>query len=150
MALPALIAAPLGELIITAGKQLIDAVFPDTIAQAKERAEAEFKLLQLTQNERLADKANETAIALKQMDTNIEEAKSDSLFKSGWRPGAGWICVTGLAYTVIYPLLVWLANILAVPVPPQLDTEQLYVLLTGMLGLGAYRSYEKFKKTKQE
>ncbi len=150
MALPALIAAPLGELIITAGKQLIDTLFPDKIAQAKERAEAEYKLLQLTQNERITDKANETALLLKQADTNLEEAKSESLLKAGWRPMAGWTCVSGLIYTVIYPLLVWLSSIMQMPTPPQLDTDQLYALLVSMLGLGAYRSYEKNKKVKPE
>ena len=145
MPIPALLAAPLAEFVVTAGKQLIDSLFPDKIAQAKERAEAEFKLLQLTQTERLTDKANETALALKQIDTNIEEAKSDSLFKSGWRPATGWTCVGGLVYTVIYPLVVWVSNIYSIPTPPTLETDQLYVLLTGLLGLGAYRSYEKTK-----
>ena len=92
------------------------------------------------------------AIAKGQTDTNIEEAKSDSLLKSGWRPSVGWVCVFGLAYEfLLRPLLPWTvqnipqlfgATVTITPLPG-LDLSTLMVLLTGMLGLGGMRTFEK-------
>lgn len=37
-----------------------------------------------------AYKATEQAPQMAQIQNNIEDSKSDSLYKSGWRPGFGW------------------------------------------------------------
>lgn len=82
------------------------------------------------------------------------DSASPSLFKSGWRPAAGWICVAGLAYTFLArPLLPWLITVgglivgrdALVPALPPLDMTELYGLLVGMLGLGGLRSWERGK-----
>jgi len=82
-----------------------------------------------------------------QVELNKEEAKSDSLFKSGWRPAIGWIGVLGLFYHFIgYNLFVWILAITKSDITaPVLNTEGLFPLVLGMLGIGGYRTYEKFK-----
>lgn len=84
------------------------------------------------------------AIAAEQSKTNQIEAASDSLFKSGWRPMVGWVCVGGLAYQLVaQPLITWLSTIYSWMPPPSLAMDTLLTLLFGILGLGAYRTYEK-------
>lgn len=82
-----------------------------------------------------------------QVELNKEEAKSSNLFKSGWRPAIGWIGVLGLFYHFIgYNTLVWyLAIIKSDVTAPILNTEGLFPLVLGMLGIGGFRTYEKFK-----
>lgn len=44
------------------------------------------------------------SIDLAQIGVNLEEAKSESLWKSGWRPFAGWVSVsTSLKHAYISP-----------------------------------------------
>ena len=82
-----------------------------------------------------------------QTDINVEEAKSDSLFKSGWRPAIGWTCAGGLFYQLlIRPIGTWVAkNLWGWEPMPSLEMDTLLTLLFGMLGLGAYRTIEKVK-----
>jgi hypothetical protein len=90
--------------------------------------------------------AQESQIAAAQSATNQIEAGSDSLLKSGWRPMVGWVCVSALAYQmVLRPMLAWASINWQWMEPPQLDLETLLTLLFAILGLGAYRSYEKTK-----
>lgn len=121
---------------------IIDKVFPDADAAAN----AKLELMRLAQAGELAQLSAETSLALGQIDTNKVEAASASLFVAGWRPGAGWVCVAGLAYTFLgQPLLAWLSAVKGWPVPPLIAGDTLMVLLTGLLGLGGYRSFEKAK-----
>ena len=77
-----------------------------------------------------------------QTEVNKVEAASGSLFVAGWRPAIGWVCVVALAYQfILYPLLCWLPMDKAPPAP--LDYTLLYGLLTGMLGIAGYRSWDK-------
>lgn len=77
------------------------------------------------------------------------DGENGSFFQKGWRPGAGWICVFGLAYTFfLRPLLPWafkVAGVVGVPDLPAIDTMELFVLLGGMLGLGGYRTFERVR-----
>lgn len=138
---PALL-GPLLEL----GKGLIDRVFPDKSAQAKERADAERELRQLAIE---AEAKISEALAHSddnQTEVNKIEAASDSLFKSGWRPFVGWVCGFALAYQFIArPLLSWVSLWVAAgaPTPPPLDMGDLLSILCGMLGLGYLRTTEK-------
>ena len=87
-----------------------------------------------------------------QVEINKVEAKHPSVFVSGWRPAAGWVCVAGLSYSVIYYLILW-AYFLAFPAyepPPNIDTGVLVTLLSGLLGIGGFRTYEKYKKVARE
>lgn len=130
--------------ILDFGGKVLDRVIPDPA----QKAAAQLELLRLAQNGELAQLTADTEIAKAQIEVNKVEAASESLFKSGWRPAAGWACVGGLAYQVIArPLLGWAgANLLHWSAPPALEMDTLGTILFGMLGLGAYRTYEKRPK----
>lgn len=126
----------LGGIVETVGK-LVD----DLFTSDKERMDAQLELGKLALEERKLD----VTVQMGQIAVNTEEAKSDSLFKSGWRPATGWACVGGLVYQLMFrPIFGWVAqNFLGWPLPPSLEMETLMTLLFGILGLGAYRTYEK-------
>ena len=115
----------------------------DLITTDKEKMQLEIENRKLDQ-----------AIDIAQIQVNKEEAKSASLFVSGWRPAVGWIGAAALAYQFLaYPLLgwgwKWLQAMNYVPAemspPPLLDAEQLWVMLSGILGIAGMRTFEKQK-----
>ncbi|HEX5109879.1 MAG TPA: 3TM-type holin [Vicinamibacterales bacterium] len=125
------------------GAKIIDKVIPDPAAKAA----AQLKLLELQQAGELKVLDADLQIALAQADINKTEASDPSLFKSGWRPAVGWVCVVGLFYTFLgQPLIAWASTAYGVPAPPSLDMGDLFTLLAGMLGLGGFRTFEKMKK----
>jgi len=116
------------------GNTLISRIFPDP----SQAAEAKLKLLELQQSGELATMTAQT-------DINKEEAKSTSVFVSGWRPYVGWIC--GSAFALHY-LMLPVANFIMVAegykeVVLAFDMQTLMTLLMGLLGLGGMRTYEK-------
>ena len=128
------------DTVIGAALKIIDKIIPDPQAKAA----AQLQLLQMQQAGEFKQLEADTSIALAQADINKIDAASPSLFKSGWRPGAGWVCVLGLAYCLLgYPILTWLCGLKHWPIPPVIDANQIMALLVPMLGLGAYRTYEK-------
>ena len=128
--------------LLDAGLKVLDRVIPDP--QAK--AQAQLELLKLQQAGEFRQLEADLQLALAQTEVNKVEAASSDPFKSNWRPAAGWICVLGLAYQFLaQPLLSWGSAIGGYPSPPVLELGDLYGLLFGMLGLGAYRSFEKTK-----
>ena len=130
-------------LIIPAVTQLLDKLIPDPQAAA----EAKFKLLDLGQKGDLAALDAEMRLALGQLEVNKTEASTDA-FRGGWRPFCGWVCGLGLAYTfLLRPLLPWFVQVAGGSVPdlPGIDTDTLMVLLTGMLGLGGLRTFERVR-----
>jgi hypothetical protein len=119
--------------------KILDSVLPDS-------SEIKLKLATLAQTGELAYLDADVKLALAQSGVNQEEAKSTNWFVAGWRPACGWVSTIGLAYQfLVQPLLAWLSLMTGIPVPPVLDTGTLISLLTGMLGLGAVRTYEKLK-----
>ena len=128
--------------LLDAGLRILDKVIPDPAA----KAQAQLELLKLQQAGEFRQMEADLQLSLAQTEINKVEAASPDLFKSGWRPGAGWICVLGLAYQFLaQPLAAWASAINGWPVPPVLQLGDLYGLLFGMLGLGAYRSVERVK-----
>jgi len=122
---------------------LLEKILPDPQAQA----DAKIKLLDLAQKGELAVLDAETKMALGQMEINKAEAGTD-MFRGGWRPATGWACVFGLVYQfLLQPLVPWVAAVSGATVPPlpAIDNETLMVLLTGMLGLGGLRTFERIK-----
>lgn len=96
----------------------------------------------------------ETKATQGQIDLNLLDAKSGSIYKGGWRPALGWCCVSGLSYTfIVRPLLPWIVQVGAMivdksvdlPVMPPLDMKELMALVMALLGFGGFRMYEKIK-----
>lgn len=118
-------------------------LIPNQQEREKAKLDAEIALAQLDQ------KTLETLLAIdsKQIDVNLEEAKSSSLFVSGWRPFLGWVC--GAAFTWVYvmqPVLIFAMNAAGHPIDlPKIEFGEMSTVLLGMLGLGGMRSYEKVK-----
>lgn len=83
-----------------------------------------------------------------QATTNTAEAGNRSLFVSGWRPAVGWVCVGAFAWIYLgQPMFscFWTA-ITHQPAPaPAIDTNELMFLLSGLLGLGGLRTFEKVR-----
>lgn len=104
----------------------------------------------------LQEKAIEAGLVKGQQDINQVEAANPSVFVAGWRPAIGWIGAAALAYQfLLYPMLIWLWAVLQVKgwidggtkPPPVLDAQELFVIVTGMLGIAGLRSFDKFKGT---
>jgi hypothetical protein len=125
--------------ILEIGAKLLDKVIPDK--DAREKAQSE--LFKAAQDQ-------DFQLALAQIKVNEEEAKSENLFKSGWRPAIGWICVFGLAYNfVIYNILLWAVATFQLQItPPALMSDILMELVFALLGLGSLRTFEKIKGIK--
>ena len=126
-----LLLAPLLDL----GKGIIDRLFPDPA----KKAEAELALLKMTQEGDLKQ-------VLAQLEINAREAAHPSIFVAGWRPFFGWAGGVGFVYAVmLQPLLAWYAVAHQIPLPPEINLDLLWVVVTGMLGIGGLRSFEKVK-----
>jgi len=84
-------------------------------------------------------------LAKGQMEINKVEAAHKSLFVAGWRPSIGWCCSLGLPYHVLIAPIggIWVEV-------PEIDPSLLMTTMTGMLGLGAMRSYEKTRGVSRE
>ncbi len=89
----------------------------------------------------------ESKLKMAQMDVNKTEAQHKSIFVAGWRPFIGWISGSALAYNyIVQPILfVWLSAAGISVEMPQLDIGTLMMLMGGMLGFGAFRTFEKVK-----
>ena len=111
-------------------------LIPDPEARAKAQAEATAQVVAAVQ---AADQA--------QMQVNADEAKSNSVFVAGWRPAIGWVCACALGFQYLARPIV--SGALAAAghadvVLPGLD-DNLWQLMTAMLGMGALRSFDKVK-----
>lgn len=121
----------------------------------------------------LQDRTMDVGLMQGQIEINKTEAQHGSLFVAGWRPFIGWVGGLALTYQfLLYPLLLWLWSVLqayqvipchfeptivseagkslaqcAFKPPPPLPTDALFAIVTGMLGIGGMRSYDKMKKT---
>lgn len=117
------------------GKDLIDRFIPDKSEAA--RAEAEFL--------RMAAQG-ELQQVIAQLEINAKEAQHASIFVAGWRPFFGWAGGFGFVYaTMGQPLLAWISAMNGWAAPPTLNLDLLWVVVTGMLGIGGLRTFEKSK-----
>lgn len=119
-------------------KQTLSGMTPDQLLAAK-KLDIDFQMFCMD---------NGIKIQLAQIEVNKEEAKSTSIFVSGWRPAVGWIGAIGLGYAaVLDPLMRFIAKVAFSyeGVFPEIDTWLTLQVLTGILGLGALRSREKEK-----
>jgi Holin of 3TMs, for gene-transfer release len=115
---------------------IIDKLIPDPAAKAA----AQLKAVELAQS-------GDISLNEGQIKVNVVEAASPTIFISGWRPFAGWVCGVGLLYDfLLRPLITWSTAMAGHPTEaPALDIEALMTLLLGMLGLSGMRSYDKAK-----
>lgn len=121
--------------IFEIGKTLIDRFLPDP----EKKREAEMELVRMA-----ADGELKQVIA--QLEINAREAVHPSVWVAGWRPFYGWAGGAAFLYaTILQPLLSWGARIKGWPEPPSLNMDLLWVVITGMLGIGGLRSIEKVK-----
>jgi hypothetical protein len=124
------------DLLITSVSTLLSKVIPDV----NERQKLAHEIATMAQKH-----AHENAIA--QIEVNKVEAQHSSIFVAGWRPFIAWCCGIGLCYNfILYPLLLWIVAFYQINMtPPPLFSDNLMELVMGILGLGAMRTYEKFK-----
>lgn len=120
---------------------LLDKIIPD----AAEKARLAHEIATLAERQ-----AHE--IAKSQIEVNRTEAASSSMFVAGWRPAVGWICAAGLGFNFIcVPLgnfaLSITGSVIAIP---SLDVSEMMPVLMGMLGLGAFRTFEKTRGVSRE
>lgn len=129
---------PVAGIIDSVGK-----IAGDLITTDKERMQLELEGRKLDQ-----------AIDLAQIEVNKVEAASASVFVAGWRPAIGWIGAAAMAYQfLLYPIALWGWTYLQgtgwipkeLQPPPVLKADELWVILSGILGIAGMRSFEKTK-----
>ncbi len=121
--------------VLEIGRTLIDRFFPNK--EEARKAEAEFLTMAAE---------GELKQVIAQLEINAREAAHPSVWVAGWRPFFGWAGGAGFVYaTILQPLLAWWAAIKGYPVPPALNLDLLWVVVTGMLGIGGLRTFEKTK-----
>jgi hypothetical protein len=121
--------------VLEVGKSLLDRWFPDP----EKKREAEMEMMRMAAEGELKQ-------VIAQLEINAREAQHQSIFVAGWRPFFGWAGGAGFIYaTMLQPLLSWVAGIKGWPAPPTLNIDLLWVVITGMLGIGGLRTFEKSK-----
>lgn len=129
------------------GKIAIEKLWPDPTKRAVEIR----KLQELTQKGDIAKLNSHVKLMVGQLEVNKAEAQHKSIFVAGWRPFVGWVGGFSLAYTgIIYPLLLWgwaIWGPAGIDAPPAIESGLLGTILTGMLGIGTMRSFDKSKGT---
>ncbi len=113
------------------------------------------------------EKSIDAGLIQGQLAINAKEASHANVFVAGWRPFIGWIGGLALGYQfILYPLLVWIwalgqaqgwlpchidseitSSACTFTTPPILDSGALFAMLTGLLGIGGMRSFDKLMKT---
>lgn len=126
---------PLTALLEVGGK-VIDRLWPDPA----QRDAAKLELFKLQQ-------AGELQAMIGQLEINKEEAKSPSMFVSGWRPFIGWVCGAACAWNWIgLKMALFIAAYFGkdLQLAPA-DIGEMMPVLMGMLGLGGLRTFEKLQ-----
>jgi hypothetical protein len=125
--------------IVGAVGGIIDSVYTSD----KERMDAQIELAKI-----------DASLLTAQMDVNKAEASHASIWVAGARPAILWIGAAAMAWTfVLHPMLVWCWALMqakgwipqGMPNPPTLQSDELWVIISGILGIGGYRTFEKVK-----
>lgn len=133
----------IGSIVETVGKLAGEFITTD-----KEKAQLALEARKLDLDEQRIGQATDLA----QTEVNKVEAANASLFVAGWRPAIGWIGGAAMAYQFLaYPLLQWGWALLqsrgyipaGLAAPPVMASDQLWVILSGILGIAGMRTYEK-------
>lgn len=119
--------------IFELGKTLLDRFVPDP----EKKREAELELIRMAADGELKQ-------VMAQLEINAREAQNPSIFVAGWRPAVGWVCVIAMFFQyIVRPVLIGFD--VAPQTMPGLD-DNLWAILTGILGIGGLRSLEKVTK----
>lgn len=121
---------------VTGIKDILGMFFPDKTEEEKDKMAQAFSILQLQAN------ADHDQAAV-----NQAAASADTSGSMSFRDGAGWVCVIGLAVTILKPLIEWGATLFGHPIVlPSMDTSTTGSMLFGLLGLGSMHMNEAIKK----
>ncbi len=126
------------------GNTVINKIWPDPVKQAEEQR----KLAELYQKGDLAELDAHVKLMLGQLEINKAEAQHKSIFVAGARPFIIWAGGFSMVWSgIIHPLLTWVwafAGIDGNP-PPLIESSALGTIVTGLLGVGGMRSFDKSK-----
>lgn len=125
---------------------IINKIIPDKAAAAAATSQLQ---AMMAQGELAQELAQLQAVTTAQSDINKVEAANPSVFVGGARPAIMWVCALALfSQYILRPLVMWGFSIAHQPIPilPGID-DNLWQLMSGMLGMGALRSYDKSKGT---
>ena len=129
----------IGDIIGAVGK-----IADDLITTDEEKAKLALENRKLDIEEAKVQQAGDLA----QIEVNKEEAKSASLFVSGWRPFIGWTCGVACAWNWLGLSLVdTAARIAGHPLTLKAASlEEMMPVMLGLLGLGGLRTFEKVRE----
>lgn len=126
----------IGTSLLPIVNRVLDLI-PDPAAKQKAQLEMQSKLLEIASAEGAA-----------QAEINKVEAANTNLFVAGWRPAIGWVCASGFAWVyLLCPVLSWFSALVGWHVTFPTVDNGLMELTMGMLGMGALRSFDKWKGT---
>lgn len=134
----------MNPLILSLIASVLQKVIPDPTAAAA----AQFEAAKLAQSGELAQMDAAKALALAQIDVNKADAQGQSPMQRNARPFILWTCGAALAWdSIVRPAVILGAAVAGHPLPalPTLSSDQLMGLLSGILGLGGFRTIEKVK-----
>jgi len=138
----------MNPLLIGGIVEAVGKIADDLFTSDKERLDAQIELQRLG----IEEQRIEAGLLSGQHEINKVEAAHSSIFVAGWRPAIGWVGVAAMAYQfILYPFLVWGWAAMqaagwvdaSMAAPPILATDALWVILTGILGIGTMRSFDK-------
>lgn len=131
------------------GTSVINKIWPDPVKQAEEQR----KLQELYQTGDLVKLNAEVQLMISQIKVNEAQANHKSIFVAGARPFVIWVGGFALAWSgVFHPILTWVwafADISGTP-PPLMESGLLGTIVTGLLGVGGMRSFDKKQGTQTD
>jgi hypothetical protein len=121
----------------SAAKDIRAAITGKSVLDPNAQAELEMKVLDLE------NKAQEIAnsVAIAQTEVNKVEAASSNFFIAGARPAILWIGGLVILYAYVISPILLACGVKA----PDMNLGDLWPVITGILGLGTMRSFEKAK-----
>lgn len=122
--------------LLDIGGKVIDRVFPDPL----QAAQAKLEMFKLQQSGDLAQMTG-------QMEIDKVEAASTNWFVAGGRPFIMWVCGAACSWNWVgLPMAKFACSYFGHPVNlAPADVSEMMPVMMGILGLGAYRSFEKVK-----
>lgn len=134
---------------LNVGNSIIERLWPDPAIQSKEK----LKLAEMAQSGDLERLNAQVQLMIAQIKVNEEQAKSKSVFVAGARPFIIWVGGFSMAWSgLIHPLLTWVWAFMEMTgsPPPLIEAGALTAIVTGLLGVGGMRSFDKKQGTQTD